>query len=139
MVLNLLAIIGSTLMPQLTLSLPIYWTNGKTTHFVGMNFFRNAHHFIKAKIKRDYHELIANQSLNCPKLTTFKTHYKLYYKSTVCDPSNVIALIEKFTLDGLIEAGVLTNDNVNFHLCSSWEVISQDKVDPRVEITLTGI
>ena len=124
---------------QLTLSLPIYWSSGKSTHLVGMNWFRNIHFHVKAKVKRDYHELVLNQSLNMPKLTTFKTHYKLYYKSAVCDPSNIISLIEKFALDGLIEAGVLTNDNVNFHLSSSWEVISQDKSDPRVEITITGV
>ena len=124
---------------HVTLNLPIYWSSGKSTHLVGMNFFRNAHYHVKAKMKRDYHALIENQSLSMPKLTTFTTHYKLYYKSAVCDPSNIISLIEKFALDGLIEAGVLTNDNVNFHLSSSWEVVTQDKSDPRVEITITGV
>ena len=124
---------------QLTLSLPIYWSSGKSTHLVGMNLYRNAHYHVKAKMKRDYHALIENQSLSMPKLTTFTTHYKLYYKSSVCDPSNIISLIEKFALDGLIEAGVLTNDNVNFHLSSSWEVVMQDKSDPRVEIIITGV
>ena len=124
---------------QLTLNLPIYWKNGNTTNLVGMNAFRNYHYHVKAKIKRDFHELVANQSLSMPKVTTFKTHYRLFYKSPVCDPSNIIALIEKFTLDGLIEAGVLTSDNVNYHLSSSWEVVVQDKSDPRVEITITGV
>lgn len=126
------------------LTLPIYWTDTKksssTTHLVGMNFYRNCHFHIKAKIKRDFHELVLNQSFSLIKIPAqFKVHYDLFYKSPVCDGSNIISLIEKFFLDALQEAGVITNDNVNFHVGSSWSIHSQDKLNPRVEITLIPI
>lgn len=66
----------------------------------------------------------------------FTVSYKLYYKSPVCDASNIVALIEKFYLDAIKEHGLIVDDNVNHHISSNWEVISQDKVNPRIEITL---
>ena len=130
----------------MTLTLPIYWTNTKktkkdTTHLLGMNFFRNAYFHVQAKVKRDYHELVLNQlpkKYKC-KQDQFKMHYRLYYKSPVCDASNIIALVEKFTLDALSSADIIIDDNVKYHLSSSWEIIEQDKDDPRVEVTLTEL
>lgn len=69
-------------------------------------------------------------------LQQFTVTYKLYYKSTVCDGSNIIALIEKFYLDALKEHGLIADDNVKYHLGSSWTIIEQDKENPRVEITI---
>lgn len=66
----------------------------------------------------------------------FTVTYKLYYKSPVCDASNIVALIEKFYLDSLKAHGIIIDDNVQFHLGSSWTVIGQDKENPRMEIIL---
>ena len=108
---------------------------------MGMNWFRNAYHHEQARAKREFHELVDNQlpSTFTRSSDTFKMHYRLYYKSKVCDASNVIALIEKFTLDALHSGGIIAEDNVQFHRGSSWEVVEQSKENPRVEITLTEI
>jgi len=66
----------------------------------------------------------------------FTVTYKLYYKSPVCDASNIVALIEKFYLDSLKAHGIIVDDNVNYHISSSWTTIEQDKENPRVEITI---
>ena len=62
--------------------------------------------------------------------------YELYYKPTACDGSNLIALIEKFTLDSLKANGVIIDDSIKDHLGSTWAVIDQDKDNPRVVITI---
>ena len=126
---------------MLNLTLPIYWTNQKvrvksTTHLLGMNFYRNAHHHIQNKLKQEISELVYNQLDSPPKFTTFSTHYKLYYKNNACDPSNIVPLIEKVLLDALQHSEVIANDNVKFHLSSSWEVVGQDRDNPRCEITI---
>lgn len=72
-------------------------------------------------------------------LQQFTVTYKLYYKSTVCDGSNIIALIEKFYLDAIKVHGLISDDNVNYHLGSTWEVVGQDTINPRVEIAIKEI
>ncbi len=62
-----------------------------------------------------------------------------YYKNKASDASNVISGIEKVLLDGLQEIGLVTNDNVQFHLGSSWSVGGEDKLMPRVQITIRGV
>lgn len=125
----------------MTLQLPIYYTEHfKTkpskTLLVGMNFYRNAHHFAQNNVKQHYHQLVADQLLNPVSFNKFIIDYRLYYKSPVCDPSNIIALIEKFTLDALKLNNIIPDDNVNYHLGSSYSVVAQDTINPRVEITI---
>ena len=125
----------------MTLQLPIYYTEHfKTkpskTFLVGINWFRNAHHFAQNNIKQHYHQLVADQLLNPVSFNKFIIDYRLYYKSPVCDPSNIIALIEKFTLDALKLNNIIPDDNVNYHLGSSYSVVAKDTINPRVEITI---
>ena len=129
---------------MVNLTLPIYWVNEKktkksTTHLVGENFFRNACYHIKNKMKKDYHELVHNQIVTQPKqpYEKFVMHYKLFYKNPSSDPSNVVSKIEKFVLDALKAEKVIVDDNVMHHTKSSYEVVGQDKENPRVEITVT--
>ena len=103
-----------------------------------MNWFRNAHYHEKNKMKKDFHELIHSQ-LPSPlpeTLSQFTVEYTLYYKNQASDPSNIVALIEKFTLDAFKEAGLIVDDSVKNHLGSSWTVEAQDKVNPRITIKL---
>ena len=128
---------------MLKITLPIYWTDVKktkpsTTHLVGENFFRNAHYHVKNKLKKDYHELVANQLKGQPieTLSQFTVKYTLYYKNPSSDPSNIVSKIEKFTLDALQELGVLKEDNVLHHLGSSFVIGGCDKQSPRVEVEI---
>ena len=125
----------------MTLQLPIYYTEyfktkPSKTFLVSMNFYRNAHHFAQNNIKQHYHQLVADQLLNPVSFNKFIIDYRLYYKSPVCDPSNIIALIEKFTLDALKLNNIIPDDNVNYHLGSSYSVVAKDTINPRVEITI---
>lgn len=131
---------------KMYIELPIYWVNEKktkksTTHLAGDNFFRNAHYYIKNKMKKDFEDIVFSQKYEIPNLRNrqFKTHYRLYYKNTNSDGSNVIHLIEKFYLDALSKLNKISNDNVKYHIYSSWEVVEQDKEFPRVEITVEAL
>lgn len=126
----------------MTVVLPIYYTQefktkANKTSLAGMNLYRNAHHFLQNNMKKYFQSLVIEQlpTVDTP-LEQFTVHYNLYYKSSSCDASNIIALIEKFYLDALKEHGTIVDDNVKYHLGSSWTVVEQDKENPRVEITL---
>lgn len=122
------------------LTLPIYYTQEfKTkpskTFLVSMNWYRGAFYHIQNEVKKHYHSLVQEQKPE-GKFSTFHVDYSLYYKNPSCDASNVIALIEKFTLDALKDCDTIIDDKVKYHLSSSWAVLGQDKENPRVEITI---
>lgn len=129
---------------SLKLTLDIYWTQEfKTkkdkTWLVGLNNYRNWHYHTSSKWKQDFHQLVIDQLPdNLPTFTRYTINYKLYYKRS-CDGSNIVPLIEKVILDTLQEQGILTNDTVNYHLGSSWEVVEQDVDNPRCEIEIKEI
>ena len=129
----------------MTVTLPIYYTQefktkSNKTSLVGMNLYRNAHHFLQNSMKKHFQSLVIEQLPAVAEvLQQFTVTYKLYYKSPVCDGSNIIAIIEKFYLDALKEHGLIADDNVKYHLGSSWTVEGQDKDNPRMEVTLNKI
>ncbi len=127
--------------PNKVYTLPIYWSQTKKkTVLVGMNAYRNWHYLVSAKFKREFTQLVEAQINNESKINKpYQLHIKLFYKNPNCDGSNIIALIEKVFLDALISAGLLQQDTVIYHKGSTWEVIEQDKVNPRCEIVIKEI
>ena len=129
----------------MTVVLPIYYiqefkTKANKTHLVGMNLYRNAHHFLQNAMKKHFQELVLEQLPSVEqKLKQFTVNYKVYYKSPVCDGSNIVALIEKFYLDAIKTHGLISDDNVNYHLGSTWSVAGKDTINPRVEIAIKEI
>ena len=129
----------------MTIVLPIYYiqefkTKANKTHLVGMNLYRNAHHFLQNAMKKHFQELVLEQLPSVEQqLKQFTVNYKVYYKSSVCDGSNIVALIEKFYLDAIKTHGLISDDNVNYHLGSTWSVAGQDKENPRIEIAIKEI
>lgn len=127
---------------MLNVTLPIYWvqefkTKPDKTILVGLNHYRNAHYYIKNKMKQDFHELVSNQLKNAEPITgQYKVHTKLYYKNPSSDGRNIVPMIEKFLLDALQELDLVSNDNVKLDVGGSWEVVEQDKENPRCEIQI---
>lgn len=124
------------------LILPIYYTNtyktkADKTFFVGLNWYRNAHHFEQNKVKKYFQELVAEQ-LSEQTYSQYRLDMHLYYKNPSSDGHNV-TVIEKFVLDALQDNNVVVNDNVKNHLGTTWTVAAQDKENPRLEITIKEV
>lgn len=109
-----------------------------------MNWYRNAHHIEQNDVKKFYSELIESifemKSIN-RSLVDFKyeVHYKLYYRSTMCDMPNITAMMSKFVNDTIQELGLVKNDNVKFLVREVHQVAGIDKDNPRCEITIKEI
>lgn len=121
------------------ITLPIYWAqSGSKTVLVSMNAYRNWHFHTSNKFKREFHELVGKQLDGIvPIQGQFYLDISIYYKNPNCDGANIAALIEKVVLDALQEHSIIVNDNVNYHLGSTWSIAGQDKTNPRAEITFT--
>jgi hypothetical protein len=128
----------------MSISMPIYYTEHfktkpSNTFLVGFNWYRNAYHHQQNKVKQDYLELVKEQVLQLPKVDQFYLKFTLYYKNPSCDGGNIVSLMEKFILDILQKLSVIPNDNIKYHLGSTWCIGGQDKDNPRVEVTLINI
>ena len=112
----------------MTYTLPIYYEQTfvrkpSKTWLVGDNAYRNWHYHLKNKVKQHYHGLIEVQAYQQPKVQgQFKLHIKVYYKNPSCDASNIASRMEKFSLDAFQEHNVIENDNVKYHIGTTWEV-----------------
>ncbi len=118
----------------LHLVLPIY--GGKRKKFmVGMNWYSTTHYRTRNTIKQYYHERVGKDLPKGVKINSpLTTHYRLYYKNKRSDAGNIIAVVDKFLLDALQEFGAIDEDNVCHYVASSWEVVEQDRDNPRVEV-----
>ena len=123
----------------LNLVLPIY--GGKRTKFMlGMNWYGTAHYRTRNSVKQEYHIMIGKVlpkdfKLNSP----LTTHYKIYYKNMKSDASNIVAVVDKFLMDALQEFDVIVEDNVKHYIQSSWEVVEQDRDNPRIEVEIKEV
>lgn len=110
-----------------------------------LNEFINAerrNRFIAAKIKKDetgYCQDIAEKSDLKLQETDFPCALIItwYVKNKRKDADN-IAFAKKFILDGLVEAGVLPNDNRKY-VQGFMDIVKEDKERQRIEITFVPI
>lgn len=120
---------------SIKVTLPIYTSNRKGAKMIGMNWLIGAHHMAIARLKKAYSirvgKALPKDKSEIP--SPYRVHYKIYYKNKVSDGSNMVAVVEKFFLDALQDLGVIQEDNVQHHLGSTWDVIEQDRVKPRIE------
>ena len=122
---------------SIKLVLPIYFGT-KKKYLMSLNWLQDAHYRARNKVKQDFHEQIGKILIN-DKISfkgSIRTHYKLYYKNKLCDAPNVVAVIDKFLLDALQEHNIIVQDNVQYYIASSWEVVGQDKSNPRIEVAI---
>ena len=133
---------------MLKITIPIYYTmrkrNKKTKQMedkdflVWMNLYRNLHFQVSNKIKEHYHELIKKQ-IHWEKFEKIKPYYKLYIKNKLTDWWNVIAIMEKFLLDALVENKVIKNDTYVIVIWHWWADYYLDKENPRCEVIIDNI
>lgn len=122
------------------ISLPVYQTLEATKKkkarviLVGFNWYRNAHHFDKNKIKKHYERLISLKLRGMEYIDgPYITKYVYYYKNKSSDGGNVVSVMEKFFLDAMQAAKVVKEDNVLHHSSDGFRCV-EDKNNPRIEI-----
>lgn len=111
---------------------------------VNMNWYRNAHYLEQNNIKKIYFNLIQEQfrdkTINRMLVDIkYEVHYKLFYKSSVCDMPNITSMMSKFVNDAIQELGLVKNDNVKYLVREVHEVGGEDKENPRCEITIKEV
>ena len=124
----------------ISLTLPIYFGT-KKKYLMSLNWLQDVHYKARNKVKQEFHEQIG-KIVTSDKMFfkgNIKTHYRLYYKNKLCDAPNVVAVIDKFLLDALQEHNIIVQDNVQYYIASSWEVVAQDRVNPRIEVEIKEI
>jgi len=108
-------------------------------HFVGMNWYRNAHFSIQNLVKTHYHQLVKNliaDKIPLEPLLSYKVTYIYYYKNRLTDLSNVCSLTSKFVNDAFQELGFVIDDNVQYLKQETFIVGGLDSINPRVEVKL---
>jgi len=122
------------------MTLPVYYQyktkKGIETILVGMNKYERMHAIVRNNMKKFYYSLIAKKLKSKPLKGKVKTHYIYYYKNSLSDAPNVVAVIDKMFMDQLQNSKIIKDDNVLNYIGSSWEVGGQDKKNPRIEVKL---
>lgn len=123
---------------ELSLVLPIY-AGVRKKYLLSLNWLQDAHYRGRNKVKQEFHTMIGKTLSKDYKISSpLTTHYKVYYKNKLSDAPNIVAVIDKFLMDALQEHGVIEQDNVQHYTKSSWEVIEQDRDNPRIIVTIKG-
>lgn len=131
-------------MKELFLVLPTHLKLGKTakckTYPVNMNAFRNWHFQTKNSVKQKYTEIVTKQLSGKDVKFLFKNpiiKYKLFLGSRrKADIMNILAMVDKFTCDALVENYVIYDDSYDTLSKFNFEFGGIDPNNPRVEMTI---
>ena len=87
------------------------WFVGKRKYNLSMNTYRNLHHQISSRLKRDFNNYILQFKFKRYE-KPIKIHYTLYFKDNRRrDLMNFVAVVDKFALDALVKRGVIQDDD----------------------------
>lgn len=125
-------------------SLPLYITTGKVKkkhHYLNINKVFNMHFQLRNTIKKLFTEIVGAFILSCPIFHNPIQITYVIYKPTKrrYDVMNVVAIIDKFFQDTLVEHGKITDD--------SYLIVPRvvgvhggiDKNNPRVDVIIDEI
>lgn len=113
-----------------------YKTKKDKTISLNLNVYRNMHYIVNNKLKQEFKELIAPQLKWKKYKYPIQITYKLYWKR-MSDLDNLQAVVTKYFQDALVEYDCIKDDNFDYIKWNSYEVMWQDKDNPRFEITIS--
>jgi hypothetical protein len=117
------------------LIVPLEW--GKKPFILNLNHYRNAHHMVLDKAKKNYKAVMAKQIQALPKMRTVEIHYKLYPGTKkLTDIGNIKTVHQKFFEDALVAFGRILDDNYLYVVGGGESFGCVDKENPRVEILI---
>lgn len=123
------------------LSVPIKLEVGVTktkTHYLNLNGYRNWQFQLNNQLKKLFKITVAEDIRNLkPVGGPIRITYKIFYPTKrAFDVDNIGAVISKFTMDALVEFGVLEDDNYTIVPEVRFEFGGIDKDNPRCDVTL---
>jgi len=124
---------------KIDLPLEVYYTKNKK-FILNLNNYRNAHYRILSNAKKIYADNLVNR-ISYPKYEKpVVLTYTYYAKSKRrLDVSNPCSIIDKFTCDALVKAGVLEDDSSKQIKQVIYKYGGIDKDNPRCELVIKKI
>ena len=124
---------------KIDLPLEVYYTKNKK-FILNLNNYRNAHYRILSNAKKIYADNLVNR-ISYPKYEEpVVLTYTYYAKSKRrLDVSNPCSIIDKFTCDALVKAGVLEDDSSKQIKKVIYKYGGIDKENPRCELVIKKI
>jgi hypothetical protein len=123
-----------------TISLPLFVQVSRNKRFhLNLNPYRNAHHFILDKAKKEFYHLVKNKLQGIPRLDKCTLEYTLFPPTAqLCDTNNICCIVDKFFSDTLVTRGVIEDDNYNFVIDTRFKFGHIDRVNPRVDVVISS-
>ena len=122
-----------------TLTVPLFLTRGqrkKKNYWLNLNSYRNWKHHLNNDLKIQFKEEL-DISHMVEFLGRVKVCYTFYYPDKrLRDLDNSMAVISKFTLDALVEGGILEDDNYRHVVEVKAKLGGVDKDNPRCVVVI---
>jgi hypothetical protein len=88
--------------------------NGIKKYHLSYNNWININKFVRNNIKKGYEEyitkLLDNINAKQYKFKKIKITYEVYFKSKTGDLMNLVSIIDKMTLDAIVDYGIIEDD-----------------------------
>ena len=122
---------------KIDLPLEVYYTKNKK-FILNLNNYRNAHYRILSNAKKIYADNLVDRISHPKYEEPVVLTYTYYAKSKRrLDVSNPCSIIDKFTCDALVKAGVLEDDSYAQVDKVVYKFGGVDKADARCELVIT--
>jgi len=128
---------------KMVINLPLeVWYSPKKKFILNLNNYRNAHHQVLAKAKKQYtKDLIDECNRVKSQVKALKPPLLLVYAyypgdKREYDTANPCSIIDKFACDALITYGLIEDDNHKIVRGLSYWFEEVDKNNPRCELTI---
>lgn len=121
-------------------NVPLYLTRGKSkpkNYWLNMNGYRNWKYHLNNDLKKQFKEEIELPDLDNTIQSEVKVVFTFYYPDNrLRDIDGSLSVISKFTLDALVEDGILEDDNYKYVVEVKGKLGGVDKANPRCEVEI---
>ena len=106
------------------------------TYWISMNNYHNWHFQVRNNIKKAFTDQV-DTSILTKAIPPIQLIYSFYYPNlSHRDIGNSLAVVDKFTADALVLAGIIPDDNYTVVQSIVGEFGGIDKDNPRCEVTI---
>jgi hypothetical protein len=108
------------------------------TYWISMNNYHNWHFQVRNNIKKLFTDQVDTSTLT-KAIPPIQLIYSFYYPNlSHRDIGNSLAVVDKFTADALVLAGIIPDDNYTIVQSIVGEFGGIDKANPRCEVTIVS-